>query len=76
MNSSILNSVNAPKPVVSAIRGRKKKKKKPRDSTATGQSYSTDGGDANEDLSDLPRFTLEEFLAIIAMDENARSFVF
>ncbi|KAJ7854449.1 hypothetical protein B0H13DRAFT_1903690 [Mycena leptocephala] len=52
----------------------KKNKNKPRDSTATGQSYPTDGGDTDEDLSDLPRVTLEEFLAIIAMDENARSF--
>ncbi|KAJ7900448.1 hypothetical protein B0H13DRAFT_1883531 [Mycena leptocephala] len=44
-----------------------KNKDKPRDSTATGQSYPTDGGDADEDLSDLPRVTLEEFLAIIAI---------
>ncbi|KAJ7873963.1 hypothetical protein B0H13DRAFT_1894787 [Mycena leptocephala] len=56
-------------------RKKEKNKNKPRDSTATGQSYPTDSCDADEDLSDLPRFTLEEFLAIIAMDENARSFV-
>jgi hypothetical protein len=55
-------------------RKKEKNKDKPRDSTATGQSYPTDGGDADQDLSDLPRVTLEEFLAIIAMDENARSF--
>ncbi|KAJ7911797.1 hypothetical protein B0H13DRAFT_1875416 [Mycena leptocephala] len=55
-------------------RKKEKNKDKPRDSTATGQSYPTDGGNADEDLSDLPQVTLEEFLAIIAMDENARSF--
>ncbi|KAJ7836105.1 hypothetical protein B0H13DRAFT_1913287 [Mycena leptocephala] len=61
-------------PKTCRVCNQRKKENKPRDSTATGQSYPTDGGDADEDLSDLPRVTLEEFLAIIAMDENARSF--
>jgi hypothetical protein len=51
-----------------------KQRKKTTEDSTTGRSYPIDDGDVDEDSSDLCRVTLEEFLAIIAMDESARSF--
>ncbi|KAJ7754197.1 hypothetical protein DFH07DRAFT_773847 [Mycena maculata] len=50
------------------------KRKKATEGTASGGSYPTDDDDTNEELSDLSRFTLEEYLTVIAMDKTARSF--
>jgi hypothetical protein len=58
---------------VSAFR-RKPTRKKAAEATKSGESYPADDDNTNEDLSDLSRFTLKEYLTIIAMDETARSF--
>ncbi|KAJ7808642.1 hypothetical protein B0H13DRAFT_1920635 [Mycena leptocephala] len=50
------------------------KRKKAAEATTSGESYPADDDNTNEDLSELSRFTLEEYLTIIAMDETARSF--